>query len=105
MFCACNQELMKMFNDSNSFYYCEAADLTTTIQSRHRQVDSSDRRSAIQADDRFFWNKHMLPELVDSDVCKVQLTQFDDRHQSITNLLFILFFCFTIIITVSPTLN
>jgi len=79
-----------MFNDSNSFYYCEAADLTTTIQSRHRQVDSSDRKSAIQADDRFFWNKHMLPELVDSDVCKVQLTQFDDCHQSITNLLFIL---------------
>jgi len=55
------QELMKMFNDSDSFYYCENADLTSTIQRRHQQAD-------VGPDDRFFWNKHMLSELVDSPV-------------------------------------
>jgi len=52
-----------MFNDSDSFYYCETADLTSTIQRRHQQQDT-----AAGPDDRFFWNKHLLTELVDSQV-------------------------------------
>ena len=69
MFCARCQELMKMFNDSNSFYYCQRADLTNTIQRRHQQSDASAGGRSVDPDDRFFWNKHMLTELIDSDVC------------------------------------
>ena len=57
-----------MFNDSKSFYYCHGADLTNTTQRRHRQMDSGDDSNSIGADDRFFWNKHMLLELINSDV-------------------------------------
>jgi len=61
-----------MFNDSNSFYYCQGADITNTTQRRHRQLDSDGGDSSrVRADDRFFWNKHMLAELIDSDVRKV----------------------------------
>ena len=59
---------MKMFNDSNSFYYCHGADMTNTIQRRHQQIDVGDDSHIVTADDRFFWNKYMLAELVDSDV-------------------------------------
>ena len=57
---------MKMFNDSNSFYYCQRGDVTNTVQRRHRQIDGG--TGDAQADDRFFWNKHMLAELINSDV-------------------------------------
>jgi len=57
-----------MFNDSNSFYYCQDADITNTIQRRHQELDSGGVSNAVQANDRFFWNKHMLLELIDLDV-------------------------------------
>jgi len=60
-----------MFNDSNSFYYCQGADVTNTTQRRHKQVNAGGDGSGITADDRFFWNKHMLTELIDSNVCEV----------------------------------
>ena len=68
--CGIWQELLKMFNDSKSFYYCHGADLTNTTQRRHRQIDGGDDSDSIGADDRFFWNKHMLLELINSDVRK-----------------------------------
>jgi len=74
------QELMKMFNDSDSFYYCENADVTSTIQRRHQHAD-------VTPDDRFFWNKHMLSELVDSlvvhsisHVCHVIYQSVSQQH-------------------------
>jgi len=61
---------MKMFNDSDSFYYCETADLTSTTQRRHQQAN-------VGPDGRFFWNKHMLSELIDSQVRAI--TQLSSR--------------------------
>jgi len=58
-----------MFNDSNSFYYCQRADLTTTIQRRRQQAGDTSLGNTAAADDRFFWNKHMLTDLINSDVC------------------------------------
>ncbi|KAK2163401.1 hypothetical protein LSH36_80g06058 [Paralvinella palmiformis] len=68
------EELMKMFNDSNSFYYCPVGDLTSSVQrnsSRSQAEKSSDglgsscdRRAWQKADDRFFWNKPMLTDLI-----------------------------------------
>jgi len=65
-----------MFNDSNSFYYCPSADITNTTQRRHQQLNTGtngdgDGSRAVTADERFFWNKHMLTELIDFNVCHV----------------------------------
>lgn len=43
-------ELHKMFDDSDSFYFCPDSDITHNLQ----------RRNGVARDERFFWNKHML---------------------------------------------
>ena len=68
--CVWLQELTKMFNDSDSFYYCQHADVTSTVQRRHhchqqQQQLQHGECDELAADDRFFWNKHMLAELID----------------------------------------
>jgi len=65
-----------MFNDSNSFYYCDSADITNTTQRRHQQIDGAGDGSRVTPDDRFFWNRHMLTELIDSDVRNVMCRSF-----------------------------
>lgn len=49
-----SEELHKIFDDSDSFYYSHDADITNTLQ----RSDSGVR------DERFFWNKHMLSEII-----------------------------------------
>ncbi|XP_015236584.1 PREDICTED: phosphatidylinositide phosphatase SAC2 isoform X2 [Cyprinodon variegatus] len=65
-------ELYKIFMDSDSFYYSMTYDLTNSVQ---RQGDSD--KSALplwkQVDDRFFWNKHMIQDLIDLQVPEVDL--------------------------------
>ena len=77
-----------MFTDSDSFYYCPGGDLTNTVQrqaaakvndeTRKTQSDgeTSDGRVGknggvpawTQADDRFFWNRYMLQDLIRAKV-------------------------------------
>lgn len=47
-------ELHKMFDDTDSFYYCPDADITHNLQ-RRSSADVYGGR-----DERFFWNRHML---------------------------------------------
>ncbi|XP_055315656.1 phosphatidylinositide phosphatase SAC2 isoform X1 [Sitodiplosis mosellana] len=47
-------EIHKIFDDSDSFYYCPDADFTNNLQ----------RRDAQEYDDRFFWNKNMLKDVL-----------------------------------------
>ncbi|KAM4607699.1 phosphatidylinositide phosphatase SAC2 [Polymixia lowei] len=63
-------ELYKVFMDSDSFYYSMTYDLTNTVQ---RQGDSEKSNLPLwkQVDDRFFWNKHMIQELIDLQVPEV----------------------------------
>lgn len=49
-----SDELHKIFDDSDSFYYCQDGDITNNLQ----------RRNNAEADDRFFWNKHMIRDLL-----------------------------------------
>ncbi|XP_053406401.1 phosphatidylinositide phosphatase SAC2-like [Mercenaria mercenaria] len=68
------EELIKMYNESNSFYYCKTHDLTNSIQS---QASSSYNRTLElwqRCDTRFFWNLHMVKELTD-------LTEQNDNMQ------------------------
>ncbi|XP_059607415.1 phosphatidylinositide phosphatase SAC2 isoform X2 [Phlebotomus argentipes] len=48
------EELHRMFDDSDSFYYCSEADITQSLQ----------RRGCGEDDERFFWNKHMLSDIL-----------------------------------------
>lgn len=52
-------ELHKMFDDSDSFYYCNDADITHNLQ----------RRNGQDHDERFFWNRHMLKDIFNLNVC------------------------------------
>ncbi|XP_077585048.1 phosphatidylinositide phosphatase SAC2 isoform X2 [Stigmatopora nigra] len=57
-------ELYKIFMDSDSFYYSPTYDLTNTVQ-RQGHLDKSNIPLWKQVDDRFFWNKHMIQDLID----------------------------------------
>ncbi|KAK2824024.1 hypothetical protein Q5P01_021199 [Channa striata] len=65
-------ELYKIFMDSDSFYYSMTYDLTNSVQ---RQGDSEKSSLPLwkQVDDRFFWNKHMIQDLIDLQVPEVDL--------------------------------
>ncbi|KAJ8418269.1 hypothetical protein AAFF_G00139780 [Aldrovandia affinis] len=56
-------ELLKIFMDSDSFYYSMTYDLTNTVQ---RQGDAKNTNLPLwqRVDDRFFWNKHMIQDLI-----------------------------------------
>ncbi|XP_077437867.1 phosphatidylinositide phosphatase SAC2 isoform X4 [Vanacampus margaritifer] len=65
-------ELYKIFMDSDSFYYSPTYDLTNTVQ-RQGDLERSELPLWKQVDDRFFWNKHMIQDLVD-----LQTTEVDE---------------------------
>ncbi|XP_068597376.1 phosphatidylinositide phosphatase SAC2 [Brachionichthys hirsutus] len=60
-------ELYKIFMDSDSFYYSVTYDLTNSVQRRGR-LDESGLPLWKRVDDRFFWNKHMIQDLIDLQV-------------------------------------
>ncbi|XP_055384733.1 phosphatidylinositide phosphatase SAC2 [Condylostylus longicornis] len=47
------EELHKIFDDTDSFYFCPDGDITNNLQ----------RRSEDTVDERFFWNKHMVENI------------------------------------------
>ncbi|XP_075071640.1 phosphatidylinositide phosphatase SAC2 isoform X3 [Mixophyes fleayi] len=62
-------ELFKMFMDSDSFYYSRTYDLTNSVQ---RQSTSGKSGLPLwkRVDERFFWNRYMLEDLI----------QLQDQH-------------------------
>ncbi|KAK5600515.1 Phosphatidylinositide phosphatase SAC2 [Crenichthys baileyi] len=63
-------ELYKIFMDSDSFYYSMTYDLTNSVQ-RQGDAEKSSLPLWKQVDDRFFWNKHMIQDLIDLQVPEV----------------------------------
>ena len=63
-----SQEIHKMF-ETGSFYHCVGGDLTNSVQRlcEKRQSGSGDV-TWRDACDEFFWNKHMLRELIELNV-------------------------------------
>nr|XP_044636669.1 phosphatidylinositide phosphatase SAC2 [Equus asinus] len=58
------EELLKMFMDSESFYYSLTYDLTNSVQ--RQSAGERDLRPLWQkVDDRFFWNKYMIQDLTE----------------------------------------
>ena len=65
-----------MFNESESgesFYYCNdgTVDLTSSLQRQHQPQYDSKAPLWQRADDRFFWNKHMVADMMEGQVSKV----------------------------------
>ncbi|KAH1005438.1 hypothetical protein HUJ04_006428 [Dendroctonus ponderosae] len=63
------EEFYKIFTDANSFYYSRTTDLTNSLQrlcflEKEQRVDPNCLWKT--ADDKFFWNKHMLDCLLKS---------------------------------------
>ncbi|KAL4231442.1 Phosphatidylinositide phosphatase SAC2 [Mactra antiquata] len=59
------EELIKMYNESDSFYYCKSHDLTNTIQRQYGSNYDNDLDLWQRCDKRFFWNLHMMQELME----------------------------------------
>ncbi|XP_062913399.1 phosphatidylinositide phosphatase SAC2-like [Mobula hypostoma] len=57
------EELVKMFTDSDSFYYSLTYDITNTAQ-RQQCGTEGQLRTPPGVDDRFFWNKYMIQDLL-----------------------------------------
>jgi hypothetical protein len=60
------EELSKMFSDPDSFFYCPCGDLSNSTQRQHEANYNKEAPIWSQADDRFFWNKYMLQDLINS---------------------------------------
>ncbi|XP_013400457.1 phosphatidylinositide phosphatase SAC2 [Lingula anatina] len=60
------EEILKMFNETDSFYYSSSTDLTSSLQRQHGSAYNTADPLWKRADLRFFWNRAMLEELVNS---------------------------------------
>jgi hypothetical protein len=66
------EELQRIFTETDSFYYCLDGDLTNSLQ---RQCDLKEKNKELNnkglwktVDDRFFWNRHMLQDIISLNV-------------------------------------
>lgn len=69
-------ELLKIFDDSDSFYYSRTLDLTNSLQRQYEVEKILETEAGAtkpvtditkwwkHVDDRFFWNKHMLKDII-----------------------------------------
>ncbi|KAL4708609.1 hypothetical protein ACJJTC_014217 [Scirpophaga incertulas] len=69
-------ELHKIFDESESFYYSRTLDLTNSLQRQYEIEKNLEKEEGIEkpvtditrwwkhVDDRFFWNKHMLKDII-----------------------------------------
>ena len=62
------QEMLKLFNDSNFFYYSDTYDLTNTVQRQNSVGYPKELLPWQRADQRFFWNMNLVTELMENSV-------------------------------------
>lgn len=66
------EELHRIFMDTDSFYFCPAGgDITNSTYRQYlyseKNKENSDPNTLEFVDDRFFWNKHMLQDVINID--------------------------------------
>lgn len=59
------EEMIKLFNGTDSFYFSWTLDLSHRFSRQASLAVSSDKPMWKTADDRFFWNKYMLKDLIE----------------------------------------
>lgn len=79
------EELHKVFDDTDSFYFCFEHDITNNLQ-RHLPAGSTDQQTP---DERFFWNMHMLEAIMKLNVSR----KYALNIHGIINKIFFLFIC------------
>lgn len=68
------EELGKIFTETDSFFFCRTGDITNSLQRQciieESQKEQGDENKPLwqRVDDRFFWNKHMLHDIISLDV-------------------------------------
>jgi uncharacterized protein YdiU (UPF0061 family) len=65
------EELNKIFTETNSFFFCETRDITNSLQRLcEKEVKKENQNLPMwqTVDDRFFWNKFMLQDIIDLNV-------------------------------------
>ncbi|XP_076241319.1 phosphatidylinositide phosphatase spermathreecae isoform X2 [Calliopsis andreniformis] len=63
------EELSKIFTETDSFYFCQTGDITNSLQKLsviESQKNEEEQNKPLwqRVDDRFFWNKHMLQDII-----------------------------------------
>ncbi|KAF6030421.1 hypothetical protein EB796_011262 [Bugula neritina] len=61
------EELCKMFNISSFYYYSPDGDLTNSVQRQSLPTYNAKEPLWKRADERFFWNKSLLDDLISSN--------------------------------------
>ncbi|XP_036591169.1 phosphatidylinositide phosphatase SAC2 isoform X2 [Trichosurus vulpecula] len=64
------EELLKMFMDSESFYYSLTYDLTNSVQ-RQSVCENKNLPLWQNVDERFFWNRYMIKDLIEIGTSEV----------------------------------
>lgn len=67
------EELNKIFTETDSFYFCQTGDITNSLQrlcATESQYNKEEQNKQLwqKVDDRFFWNKHMLQDIINLKV-------------------------------------
>ncbi|XP_029034704.1 phosphatidylinositide phosphatase SAC2 isoform X1 [Osmia bicornis bicornis] len=63
------EELCKIFTETDSFYFCQTGDITNSLQrlciaEQQKNEEELNKPLWQRVDDRFFWNKHMLQDII-----------------------------------------
>ncbi|CAK9808185.1 Phosphatidylinositide phosphatase SAC2 [Anthophora quadrimaculata] len=63
------EELNKIFTETDSFYFCQTGDITNSLQrlcitEAEKNQEEQNRPLWQRVDDRFFWNKYMLQDII-----------------------------------------
>ncbi|KAI4462332.1 phosphatidylinositide phosphatase sac1 [Holotrichia oblita] len=64
------EEFHRIFTDTSSFYYSYTCDITSSLQRLcHLEKKQATKKKALwkTVNDKFFWNKHMLKHLIESN--------------------------------------
>lgn len=67
------EELSKIFTETDSFFFCRTGDITNSLQRQcvmefQQDQDNQNKPLWQRVDDRFFWNKHMLHDIISLNV-------------------------------------
>lgn len=99
-------ELSKMFNDSDSFYYSMDTDLTSSLQRQSDPEYDAGLPLWRRAEDDYFWNKHLLGDLIEQDVsCRIELEGMGWERFKSFNIVAIFYMLFTLQMKVQSQSN
>lgn len=68
-------ELHKIFSETESFFFCQTRDITNSLQRSCQQDSQGNDGTPLWkiVDDRFFWNKYMLQDIINLNVIRIYM--------------------------------